>query len=234
MRRLLVRSARITGELLSLEPDESRYLFRVLRMRAGDTVEVRDGAGGAFEAAAVDKRTLALGPRHELPMEPGARVHLLFAPIKGKRMDVLLEKATEIGAASLQPVHTERGVRVSKQEALERWERVVWSAARQCEAARVPTLHEPCTLKELASRPCGYDLKLVLHPAAAEPLRSALKARSAADVAVLTGPEGGFTDAELACLEGWSPISLGPRILRAETAPVVALTLIRHRLSDLG
>ncbi len=220
--------ARLTADRLSLEPEESRYLRNVLRLSAGATIEVRDGVGGVREGTLADKRTVRLGPRRELPEDPGPRVHLCFAAPKGRRADLVWEKATELGAASVTPIETARSVRHGS--SLERWERMVREAARQCLAARTPEVRSWCALEQLE----GIGTKLVADPRATRPISACLG--EGAEITLLTGPEGGFTAEELEALEqtGWTAVSLGDRILRAETAPIVGLTIIRHLGGQMG
>ncbi len=232
MTRLVVDAARLGGDQLALDPDEAKYLERVLRLRPGDVIEVRDGLGGSYEARLTGPGRLALGEKRALPEPAGARVHLAFAPPKGKRVDVLLEKATEIGACAFHPVTTRRSVRKGGDEA--RWQRVVRAAAAQCGVAHEPVVHATRGLDGFLANLPDAPLRLIADPAAARPLSSCLDAADAA--VILTGPEGGFTPQELsdAQASGFAPFALGPNILRAETAPLVALTIVRHRLGDLG
>ncbi len=231
MTRLVVDPVRLTGDELVLEKEELRYLRHVRRLSVGDPVTVRDGHGGEYPSTLQAGR-LSLGPRIQLPEPAGARVALVFAPPKGRRMDVLLEKATEIGAADLHPVYTARSVR--KDGTADRWSRIVRSAATQCQAAFEPTLHAATSLDALLADPPPAVLKLIADPTADTGLATLLTPVD--QVAILTGPEGGFTDEELtaATTAGWQRFSLGPNVLRAETAPLVALTVVRHVLGDLG
>lgn len=232
MRRLVVAPDRLGSETLALDAAESRYLRNVLRMKAGDPIELRDGAGHRCTGRLADKRTIQLGPLEALPPDTGVAVHLCFAPPKHKRLDLLLEKAVELGAAALHPVYCERSVR--RDSAEERWLRVVREAARQCAAARTPELSGGRPLRALIESPPAVALRLVADPEAPDRLGAVLP--DAVDsVAVLTGPEGGLTAAELeaATAAGWRPFRLGDRILRAETAPIAALAILRHRFGDL-
>ncbi|MFT7626013.1 MAG: 16S rRNA (uracil1498-N3)-methyltransferase [Myxococcota bacterium] len=225
MTRLVVAPERLTGAQLALEPAESRYLTKVLRLAPGAPVEVRDGAGHRFESVLKDTRTIVLGAREVLASEPGPRVHLCFAPPKGKRLDWLLEKATELGATSLYPVYTERSVRRDATEG--RWQRIVDAAARQCAGAHAPTLYAGRPLSACLTAP-PPGVRLVAHPTATDTLQSQLS--DPRDVVILTGPEGGFAAAELTAITagGFHTFGLGDRILRAETAPIVALTISRY------
>ena len=232
--RLVVEPERLLTGLLVLTPDEAHYLRRVRRLGAGDAVEVRDGAGRRCPATLEGATALRLGEWERLPPPPGTAVHLAFAPPRGQRADLLLEKATELGAAAFHPIVAERSVR-RDEGAVERYERLVRAAARQCGTAYTPLVHPAQSLGAfLAAPPEG--LRLVASPDAAAALRDVLPAAAPEAAVVLTGPEGGFSRAELAAATaaGFVPFRLGDLVLRAETAPLVALTLLRHRFGDLG
>jgi 16S rRNA (uracil1498-N3)-methyltransferase len=147
---------------------------------------------------------------------------------------LILEKGTELGATALHPVYTERSVR--KLTPLKsRWQRVVQAAARQCDAAYLPELWEPVSFESFLALP--FDgLRLLATPKAGARLVDLLPANPPSRVLALTGPEGGFSEAELSAAHaaGFDFWDLGSQILRAETAPFVALTILRHTLSDLG
>lgn len=233
MRRLVVQPSRLLEQRLRLTAEESRYLVKVLRLPKGSLVDVRDGEGGRYCASLVNKMELLLGRRETCPARSGLAVHLAFAPPKGRRVDWLVEKATELGAAGLHPIVTVRTVHAV--DSLPRMERIARAAARQSDAGWVPLISESRPLHDMLSSGVG-DIKLVAHPAA-EPgeLRRAIRP-GAGSAIVVTGPEGGLTEEELSDAEaaGYIPFRLGPQILRAETAPIVALSLLLHHLGDLG
>jgi 16S rRNA (uracil1498-N3)-methyltransferase len=236
MTRLIVDSDRLLpGDELTLQPDEAHYLVRVLRLQPGDSLHVRDGVGGQFKATLTDPNTLQLGARKSLPALPGPAIHLAFVPVRGKRMDVLLEKATELGVSALHPLYSSRSVRRDS-ASHQRWSRIVRAAAQQSGVAFEPTVHKPMALTGWLEAPSVAELRLLLSPSADVALRDLLPAAAPRSVCVLTGPEGGWADDEIHVLrqEGWAECSLGSLVLRAETAPLAALTVLRHRLSDLG
>ena len=150
-------------------------------------------------------------------------------------MDYAIQKAVELGVAAITPLYTEHGdVRLKGERAakkLAHWQAVAASACEQCGRATLPPVHAPVGLAEwLAAR--DEALRLVLHPGTAGALA---EAEAPASAAVLIGPEGGLAEAEVeaARAEGFAPLSLGPRVLRTETAPVVALSLLQARFGDL-
>ncbi|MFT5434375.1 MAG: 16S rRNA (uracil1498-N3)-methyltransferase [Myxococcota bacterium] len=245
-RRLFIdASLPSAGGPIQLNIDQWHYLHRVLRLTAHDEIEVRDGHGGAHQARISGNAELLLGPRFELPTAAEPAIRLCFAPSKGKRFDYVLEKAAEIGATVLQPIITGRTVRKPDGSARARWNRIASEAARQSGAAHLPEVYAPVPLSEAVDATGG--LALIARPGATLPIGVALDQRALVSppltaspappelISIFTGPEGGFTDAELAQadLKGFVAVSLGSRILRAETAPIVALTLALARLGRI-
>ncbi|ERS92028.1 16S rRNA (uracil(1498)-N(3))-methyltransferase [Halomonas sp. PBN3] len=230
---------RVGGDVV-LPEGPARHVARVLRLAEGAPLRLFDGAGHEAEAVLVEASRKRVVARIEA-VAPGAAesplaVHLGQAISKGDRMDYAIQKAVELGVAAITPLYTEHGdVRLKgEREAkkLAHWQAVAASACEQCGRAVVPPVHPPRALAEwLAVR--DEALRLVLHPAT----DGALEGRATpADVALLIGPEGGLAEGEVAaaCEAGFAPLSLGPRILRTETAPVVALSLLQYRFGDLG
>lgn len=242
MRRLFVPRPRLEGDRAALEASEVHYLRDVLRLAPGASVEVFDGEGGAREgrlAAGEDGGLLLeLGPRRDAPA-PAARVHLAFALARGDRPDLVVQKATEVGVARLLPFEAERSVvRLDRERGAERarrWQRIAAEAARQCGRADVPEVASPAPLAHvLAGAPPGFRM-LLLFEGGGEPLAQAVD-RSADGHLILVGPEGGFAprEVEAALAAGARLTTLGPRILRFETAAIVAAALVQHLAGDLG
>jgi 16S rRNA (uracil1498-N3)-methyltransferase len=215
------------------------HLVRVLRLGKGDPVRLFDGHGREALAVLVDagrKRVVARIEAVEIGHgESPLAVHLGQAIAKGERMDYAIQKSVELGVAAITPLYTEHGdVRLKgEREAkkLAHWQAVAISACEQCGRARVPIVHPPLDLAHwLSAR--DESLRLVLHPGTGGILEDGQPATSAA---LLLGPEGGLSACEVdaALAAGFSCLSLGPRILRTETAPVVALALLQHRFGDL-
>ncbi|MBA2777908.1 16S rRNA (uracil(1498)-N(3))-methyltransferase [Billgrantia kenyensis] len=237
--RIHVAADFTVGGDVVLPEGPARHVARVLRLGEGAPLILFDGAGREARARLVEAGRKQVVARIEA-VEAGRgesplAVHLGQAISKGDRMDYAIQKAVELGVAAITPLYSEhgdvrlKGEREAKKQA--HWQAVAASACEQCGRAVVPTVHPPAGLTQwLAER--SEALRLVLHPAAA----GALERREApADAALLIGPEGGLaeTEVEAAMAAGFSPLSLGPRILRTETAPVVALTLLQYRFGDL-
>lgn len=234
MARLFVDTA-LDGEIV-LEAEQTHYLSRVLRLGAGDRVRVFNGRDGevAAEIGVVGKKSLTLiaGERlreHVVPPE----LTLFFAPLKRHRTAMLLEKATELGATRLQPVITER-TQFPKVK-LERMRSQVIEAAEQTERLDVPEIRKALPLIE-AVRAANCPLLMGDERGDTRPMLDTL-AGLISPLAVLVGPEGGWSEGEreaLLALKGCIPVTLGPRILRADTAAVAMLTLVQAACGDWG
>jgi len=221
---------------LALDREQAHYLSGVLRLGAGDPVLVfnaRDGEWLAYVTEATKKAVRIRCERQLSEVKPPPDVDYCFAPLKHARLDYVVQKATELGARRLRPVITQRTI--AERVNLDRMRANVIEAAEQCNLVFVPEVAEPVKLpKLLGSWEEGRALVYCDETAAiADPL-SALKPLHA-PAAVLIGPEGGFTGDEKAMLTSLpfvTAISLGPRIMRADTAAVAALTLVQAVLGD--
>jgi 16S rRNA (uracil1498-N3)-methyltransferase len=234
-RRVFLPPERIAPGRAELTPEALHYLRDVLRLAPGAALELFDGAGGAWDARVEDGfRSLALGDRREA--RPALPLTLVCALAKGEKMDLVVQKATELGATCLAPFAAERSVvrlDAEKGEArAARWRRIAAEAARQCGRADVPALRAPASLAEaLAALPAEHA-RYVFH-LGGEPLSAGPRPPG---VAAIVGPEGGLTEAEVAACEaaGARRASLGPRVLRAETAAVVSVAMLQARFGDMG
>lgn len=223
------------GEILTLEGDEAHHLGRVRRIPVGATVEVFDGKGYATQALVAElgkARATLTRVGNPLPERaPRLQLTLATAVPKGERFDWLVEKATELGVERLIPLRTDRSVVDPGKSKVERLRRAVIEASKQCGRNTLMAIEEPRSWDALiAGSPPG--VRLMAHPGAS-PIGSIGRPGSPCLLAV--GPEGGFTDAELEAAEacGWRRVSLGPTILRIETAAVAAAaTLIAIAEAD--
>lgn len=206
-------------------------------MAEGDALQVFDGSGMEFRGTLLEvgkKRvTVRLDESFAGQVESPLQIHLGQGLSRGERMDWAIQKATELGVSEITPIFSERcEVRLKDERADKRlmhWRQVAISACEQCGRSRVPVIHPPLLLADWIKQ-TQAELKLVLHPVA-EPLVSHAKPAS---LAFLIGPEGGLSDAEVeqAHGAGFLPARLGPRVLRTETAPVVALAVAQQLWGD--
>ncbi len=231
--RLYVPDALQPGGSLVLADDQAHYLRHVLRLGQGETVAVFNGRDGEFLAtiAEAGKKAcrLQVGPRLR-PQLPPADLWLCFAPIRQGRIEMIVEKATELGAARLLPVLTRR-TQIGKVN-VERLGTTAREAAEQCERLDVPAVAPAVTLEKLlADWPAGRCLFVCVERSDAEPLLIAAQAwPKQAPCALLVGPEGGFAPDEIVALSRLPvvrPVTLGPSILRAETAAIAALAILQ-------
>ena len=236
--RLFVDAALDAGEILLLERGQSNYLGNVLRLSAGDTILVFNGRDGEWQAAIAGRKrpeSLAVVTQHR-PQDRLPDLVYVFAPLKHARLDYMVQKAVEMGASALQPVLT-RFTQVSRVNS-ERMRANVIEAAEQCGILSIAEVAEPMPLDRYLSQRDATRLLVFCDEAAdrANPLHALQGDLSAAaGIDVLIGPEGGFAEEERAGLLRQPRIlrlSLGPRILRADTAGVAALALIQAALGD--
>jgi 16S rRNA (uracil1498-N3)-methyltransferase len=224
------------GREVALAREQAHYLTGVLRLGPGDAVSVFNARDGEWLAhlAEVSKKGAALRCERQLAaVTPPPDIDYCFAPLKHARLDYVVQKATELGVRRLRPVITQRTI--AERVNLERMRANVIEAAEQCNLVFVPEVTEPVKLPRLLA---GWEQgRALIHcdetAAGASPL-AALK-HLAPPAAVLIGPEGGFTAEEKALLSSLSfvtAISLGPRIMRADTAAVAALSLVQAVLGD--
>ena len=229
------------GARVTLPEHSAHHARDVLRLRPGALVRLFDGAGAEFEAEldSVSRQGVSarITGRADARPESPLTVVLAVSPLRGDRMELVVQKATELGVAEIRPVVTMRtdaaarpALKGSRQE---RWEKVASGAAEQCGRATVPDIAPTVTLAEfMADPPAGLRLVL-LERDEGQPALAALPRPSA--VTVLIGPAGGWEHGEIARLgeAGFQPVSLGPRILRAETAAIAALTAVQVLWGDL-
>jgi 16S rRNA (uracil1498-N3)-methyltransferase len=247
-RRFYIASA-LSGDRVALEAPLAHRLSKVLRLRAGDEIVLFDGRGEDVRARIerLDARggeAVVLERTTGTP-EPRTHVHLFQAITKVQRFEWLIEKCTELGIAEITPLITARSVVKTEGGAArrERWRRIAVEAAEQCGRSRVPEVGPPERLEEA----CGSAHGVLLIPFesvgdAAPSIRAALDSQIdqlfalADEVSIFIGPEGGFEDAEVdrAKRAAAVVVTLGPRVLRSETAGLVAVTLVMQALGELG
>jgi len=237
MIRLFISQDLAEGREVELEEAQSRYLAAVMRMSPGDELLVFNGLDGEWRArvAAVGKRSVALTlGALERPQAVGPDLDLVVALVKRARLETIVEKAAELGAARVRLVVTERTN--ADHTRVERLQAIATEAAEQTGRLDVPQIAAPVKLDRLVAEWDGARALLFCDEAGdARPVLEALKARPAGPWAILIGPEGGFSPRERGLLRDQpftTPATLGPRILRADTAAISALTLWQAALGD--
>ena len=234
----------LQAQVVPLSDGEAHHARSVLRLKAGEAVELFDGAGCIVRGRVteISRGNVRVSVEHRL--EPIARpqplVEIAFAVPRGRRVDILLEKATELGAVSLQPIIFERSI--TGGEALspakrQRWEGHCVAAAKQCGLSFLPTVHDPCPLSEYVAR-CQCDHKLVGDvDEASRPLAAALAGwRAGRTICLLVGPEGDLSPDEWPIVRegGFVGVHLGHTTLRVETAAIALLAGVTAICDGLG
>jgi 16S rRNA (uracil1498-N3)-methyltransferase len=227
------------GAELPLPETQAHYLTRVLRMEAGRPLIVFNGQGGDYSAEIIHTSkntcTIKIGNFNSSNQQSTLNCSLAIGISKGDRFEYVLQKACELGATEIYPLFTSRTeVRLDttrQNKKTEHWQQVLISSCEQNGRNLIPQLHTPQTLGEFLPN-ANADLKLVLHHRANQALNSYATPQS---VCLLIGPEGGLSEDEInqSIGQGFNPLVLGPRILRTETAPLVALSLVQYQWGDL-
>lgn len=239
--RIFSRQTLVSGTTVALSSRAAGHISRTLRLTVNDHIILFDGSGQDFDAvitASSNHRTNVLvGDRRESIKESLLEVSLLQGLCRNNRMDSVMQKATELGVHRIQPVIVERCVvkleRDRSEKKLLHWHHIAISAAEQCGRSMLPDIFVPISLPEAIEKYQDTALRLMLDPTSELDFRGLPAATR--NIALLVGPEGGLTDAEqnLARGAGFRPTRLGPRIMRTETAPVVALGILQFLLGDL-
>jgi 16S rRNA (uracil1498-N3)-methyltransferase len=236
--RIFTRQDLHINSIIELEEAPSHHLNKVLRMQVGRELILFNGVGGEYLSTieSITKKNVYVkiaefnAENRESPLQ----LELAIGISRGDRMEWVLQKATELGVATITPLVTERteiklsGERADKKK--ERWQQTIISACEQCQRNVLPKLNPPILVNDWVAQ-CDADLKFVLHHRENQGLPQGKKANS---VALLIGPEGGLTETEInyATQQNFSPLTLGPRVLRTETAPVAAISLVQYLWGD--
>ena len=226
------------GGVCTLSEDAAHHAVHVLRLREGDEVTLFNGRGGEFAARISSMQRLKISidllQHRAIERESPLRITLVQGVSAGERMDSTVRKAVELGVAEVQPVLAARSVARPKGDRAENrrshWQKIVISACEQCGRNRVPEVQALVSLDDY--QPASGTTKILLSPASQLPLSKLLPAEN--QIVVAAGPEAGFTEGEEARLveAGFVPVSLGPRVLRTETAAVAALSALNALRGD--
>lgn len=242
MRRFFVPQGLLGSSTISLPKEAAHHIKTVLRLRHGADILLCDGHGqcchGQIETLSSNGGSVVVLDQW-FEEETALNLELIQALPSGDKFDLILQKNTELGAACFQPITTDRcqfSVPTNKlARKLERWQRIVNEAARQSERGWLPQVKSPLPLDQAVSR-CQAQLKLILWEQAEQSMRDILPSQPPASVAVVVGPEGGLTTAEVDCAmnHGFVPVGLGPRILRTETAGFAVAAILQFHYGDLS
>ena len=233
-----------TGDVVLLTGEDARHIARALRMQPGESLTVCDGAGIDYdcvlEQAVPDEVRARITGAHPSAGEPDIRVTLFMALPKADKMELIVQKATELGVTEIAPFLSSRCVSRPDDRALDkkcaRWGKIAAEAAKQCGRGRIPHVRSVVSVEEAVRQAAEAALPLLLYEGEREnSLRAALCGQAPETVSLMVGPEGGFAPEEAASAvsAGLKSVSLGPRILRCETAPLAALAAVMYESGNL-
>ena len=239
--RVFVEQKLVSGKGVGLPDQAGLHLTRVLRLEAGAFVTLFDGTGGEFEGTLErdgKKIWARVGAHSAIERESSLQVTLIQGVARGERMDLFVQKATELGVTRIVPVFAERSVvKVDASKGarkLEHWRSIAISACEQCGRNRVPEIPEPITLADAVRALDPSTARYLLAAGAQDSLAAAVQRDAGKPVVLMIGPEGGLSDAErdFAGANGFTACAMGPRILRTETAGLAALAVLQSVAGD--
>ncbi len=236
--RIFTQQALLTGELVQLEEAASHHLSKVLRMQAGRELVLFNGSGGEYAASIYEvekKQVVVRVAEHTADNRASPlQLELAIGISRGERFEWVLQKATELGVTKITPLMTERTeVKISgdrQEKTMDRWQHILTSACEQCQRNLLPELAQPQQFAEWLTT-VNSDLRFVLHHRDSKTLPAEQRPHS---VTLLIGPEGGLNESEIAqaAERNFDALTLGPRVLRTETAPVAAISLVQYLWGD--
>lgn len=239
--RIFTAQPLIIGSSIQLEEGAARHLSSALRMSVGQSIILFDGHGGEYSAALTEvkkgKVWVAVNEFSDQDLESPLKIQLAIGISRGERMDWIVQKATELGATEITPLFTERCEVKLSGERLEKktrhWQQIAISACEQCQRNIVPVINSAATIDQYLADPV-IGLKLVLHHRTEKRLTEMTNSNN--NIALLVGPEGGLSDREIesAIKHNFAALALGPRVLRTETAPLAAISIIQSLWGDMG
>jgi 16S rRNA (uracil1498-N3)-methyltransferase len=249
MRRFFTEPENINGSKAVLTGSEARHISTVLRLPAGEKIVLFDGSGSYYEAlltrvstSRVETKIVTITPYIDTGDETHPALHLGIGLVKGKKMDLIIQKITELGVAGLHPFHSRYCAAQGKtKDRLSRWQKIAIEACKQCNRPKPLDINPTQDIKELLSKDAEkvHDLKLIFweNKEGQKSLREIFAPlKKIQSMMILIGPEGGFSadEVELAIDAGYEPVTMGSRILRVETAAITAVSILQHELGNLA
>ncbi|MCT8976251.1 16S rRNA (uracil(1498)-N(3))-methyltransferase [Clostridium sp. CX1] len=247
MHKFFVPKSSIDGDVAVIEGDDVKHIYKVLRLETGDKVSINNCSGEEFlgEIEEINKKQVIVRclERLELNNESPIEIYLFQGLPKSSKMDLIVQKATELGVKEVTPIITERVVvksELGEFKKLDRWNRIVLEACKQSKRSLIPKVNTPLEFEKLLEFLKEMDLVVVPYENqegyGIKNLAKSIDKNNVKKVAVIIGPEGGFEETEINLLKelGSHIVTLGPRILRTETAGFTCVSLILYELGDLG
>ncbi|MBI5286013.1 MAG: 16S rRNA (uracil(1498)-N(3))-methyltransferase [Deltaproteobacteria bacterium] len=244
MRRFFVENLTDTDKTVSIKGDEFHHLKTVLHLKVGDNISLFNGKGndflGSIEVITKDEAKVAIVERLKGLRESPIEVILCQGLAKSEKMDLIIQKATELGVSRVIPFFTSRTVPKldgnKMANKVERWQRIALEAVKQCGRSLTPNVEMVKGFQGVLKGWDGYLRLILWEGEETNTIKKALKEWPLSKIVTLVGPEGGFTtdEVEEAKRSGFIPVSLGPRILRTETASIAILSILQYELGDMG
>ena len=228
-----------------IEGEDVKHISKVLRCRVGEELEICDNDNNEYicEITSIDKSEVQLNiiDKVDIKRESDLKIKVYQGLPKGPKMEMILQKLTEVGVDEIILVQTKRTVvkveDKKEDKKIERWERIIYEAAKQSKRGKIPKLRGVLSFKEALADMKENDFNIAPYEnERTKSIKQAIKGVDIKNIGVFVGPEGGFEDTEIKAIEeiGGQSVSLGPRILRTETASLVASSIVLYELSDLG
>lgn len=228
-----------------IEGEDVKHVSKVLRCKIGEELEVCDNDNNEYicEITDIDKSTVTLDilEKIDIKRESDLKVKLYQGLPKGPKMEIILQKLTEVGVDEIILVQTKRSVTKvddkKEDKKIDRWQRIIYEAAKQSKRGKIPKLRGVLSFKEALEEMKNNDFNIIPYEnERTKSIKKALKGVNINNIGIFVGPEGGFDDSEIQSVEsiGGQSVSLGPRILRTETASIVASSIVLYELSDIG
>jgi len=232
------------NEIIVMDDFAAHHALKVMRLKNNDKLILFNGDGTDYtgQVISIIKRQVqvSIKSKKNIGSESNIRVILLQALTSNEKMDLIIQKTTELGISEIQPIVCERSIVKIKNEKIEKkllhWRQVSIAACEQCGRAEIPTIHKPINIIKYLEKLAEYDkgTKIILSPKASKSLENTIP-NIKQDIKVLIGPEGDFTKQELdySIQKGFLPIKIGPRILRTETASICILSILQYKYGDI-
>lgn len=246
MRYFFIDPSLVTGPEVSITGSEVHHIKNVLRLKAGDGLKLFDGKGFEYEAVIVrvSAKEVTVEIQHKAGAATPSGVQIIVAQafLKEKKMDDLVRKLCELGMTRWVPFFSKRSIARPDAKRLEarfrRWQRIATEAVKQCRRIDTPQIADALSFEAMLDFSQNCDVRIVFWENESSPLTGGLASEDSPPqkILLILGPEGGFTDQEIEQLQnrGFVPAGLGPRILRAETATIAAVTLVQYLYGDMG
>lgn len=240
MPRFPIKQSQIKNGQATISGSDYRHIVKVLRLQIGNTITLFDESGmehlGKIQEITTKEISIAIAESRNAETESKLNIHLLQGIPKGDKMDLIVEKVTELGVKTIIPIITERA-QVRETKKIQRWQRIAVESSKQCGRVKPPEIHEAISFQEAVQFNNNSDLRIILYEKYKDRLQDTLRkvTEFPVNVVLFIGPEGGFSEDEVktAQQKGFITSGLGPRILRTETAGIVAIAVLQFVYGDI-